>query len=37
MRLFKILVRRKTGEDAGYQYVMADSILEQEKNKTLTV
>ena len=31
MRLFKILVRRKSGEDAGYKYAMSDSILEAKR------
>jgi len=31
MKLFKIFVRRKTGEDAGYKYVLSDSILQAKK------
>ncbi len=31
MRLFKILVRRKSGEDAGYKYAMSDNILEAKR------
>jgi len=31
MKLYKIFVRRKTGYDVGYKYVMADSILEAKR------
>lgn len=31
MRLFKVLVRRKSGEDVGYKYVMSDSILQAKR------
>ena len=31
MKLYKIFVRRKTGEDHGYMYVMSDSILEAKR------
>ena len=31
MKLYKIFVRRKTGEDRGYMYVMSDSILEAKR------
>jgi hypothetical protein len=31
MKLFKVFVRRKTGQDEGYMYVMSDSILQAKK------
>jgi hypothetical protein len=31
MKLFKIFVRRKTGEDVGYKYVMAENILKAKR------
>ena len=31
MRLFKILVRRKNSEDAGYKYAIADNILDAKR------
>ena len=31
MKLYKIFVRRKTGYDVGYKYVMAESILEAKR------
>lgn len=31
MKLFKIFVRRKTGKDEGYMYVMSDSILQAKR------
>jgi hypothetical protein len=31
MKLYKIFVRRKTGKDEGYVYVMSDSILQAKR------
>ena len=31
MKLYKIYVRSKTGEDRGYKYVMSDSILQAKR------